>query len=309
MNPLFGISLKVLSTLVFAFMGAGVKTLTVRYPIGEVVFCRSFFAMIPLGIWLWWIGQWPGALRTKRPLGHIQRGVMGSIGMFLGFAGLSYLPLPDQTALGYTAPLLVVALAALIIGETVRIYRWSAVAIGFVGVIVMLAPQLSALSGGVLRDGATIGAAFTLASALCNAFSTIEVRKLVQMEEKTGTIVFWIMSMTTILGFCTIVLGWRAPDLTDAAIMVGMGIVGGLGQIFVTESYQHAETSLIAPFDYTSMIWAVMIGWFLFGDWPAANIFIGSAIVISAGIFVIWREHQLGLERKRQRQATSSKML
>lgn len=308
-NPLLGISLKVISTLVFAFMGAGVKYLTSRYPIGQIVFCRSFFAMIPLIAWLWWIGQWPGAVRTSRPLGHIQRGVTGSVGMFLGFAGLSYLPLPDQTALGYTAPLLVVALAALIIGETVRIYRWSAVAIGFIGVIVMLAPQLSALGGGALRDGATIGAAFTLSSALCNAFSTIEVRKLVQSEEKTGTIVFWMMSMTTVLGFFTIILGWKSPTTIDLAIMIGMGIMGGMGQILVTESYQHAETSLVAPFDYTSMIWAVIIGWFLFGDWPAPNIFIGSAIVIAAGIFVIWREHQLGLERKRARQAAPSKML
>jgi len=308
-NPLLGISLKVVSTLVFAFMGAGVKYLSERYPIGQIVFCRSFFAMIPLVIWLWWLGLWPSAIRTTRPFSHIRRGVTGSVGMFLGFAGLSYLPLPDQTALGYTAPLLVVALAALIIGETVRIYRWSAVAIGFVGVVVMLAPQLSALSSGVLRDGATIGAALTLGSALCNAFSTIEVRKLVQSEEKTGTIVFWVMSMTTVLGLCTIVLGWRAPGAADLAIMVGMGVMGGMGQILVTESYQHAETSLVAPFDYTSMIWAVIIGWFLFGDWPATNIFIGAGIVIAAGIFVIWREHRLGLERKRARQASPSKII
>ncbi len=309
MNPFFGIALKVASTLVFAFMAAGVKLLTARYPIGQVVFCRSFFAMIPLVVWLWWIGQWPGALRTSIPLQHIRRGLVGSCGMFMGFAGLSYLPLAEQTALGYTAPLLVVALAALFIGETVRIYRWSAVAIGFCGVLVMLVPQMSALSGGVLRDGATIGAALTLASALTNAIATIEVRKLVQAEEKTGTIVFWLMSMTTIFGLATIVFGWGAPDLKDAAIMVGIGVLGGMGQILVTESYQHAETSLIAPFDYTSMIWAVLIGWFIFGDWPTLYIFAGATIVIAAGIFVIWREHRLGLERKRARQAAPSKIL
>lgn len=308
-NPLLGITLKILSTVVFAFMGAGVKYLSARYPIGQIVFCRSFFSIIPLVIWLRWIGQWPSAVRTTRPWSHIQRGLIGSLGMFLGFAGLSYLPLPDQTALGYTAPLLVVALAALIIGETVRIYRWSAVAIGFVGVIVMLAPQLTSFNANMLRDGATIGAMLTLASAFCNAFATIEVRKLVQSEEKTGTIVFWLMSMTTILGLATIVFGWLKPTLLDAAIMITIGIMGGMGQILVTESYQHAETSLIAPFDYTSMIWAVLIGWFLFGDWPAINIFIGAFIVIGAGIFVIWREHALGLERKRARQAAPSKML
>ncbi|MET0606381.1 MAG: DMT family transporter, partial [Beijerinckiaceae bacterium] len=196
--------------------------------------------------------------------------------------------------------------AALIIGETVRIYRWSAVAIGFVGVIIMLIPQMSAVTSGVLRDGATIGAALTLASALTNATATIEVRKLVQAEERTGTIVFWLMSMTTLFGLATIVLGWHTPTLSDAAIMIGMGVLGGMGQILVTESYQHAETSLIAPFDYTSMIWAVLIGWVLFGDWPTAYIFVGAAIVTAAGMFVIWREHRLGIERKRARQATTS---
>jgi drug/metabolite transporter (DMT)-like permease len=308
-NPFFGIALKVASTLVFAFMAAGVKTLTSRYPIGQVVFCRSFFAIIPLAIWLWWIGLWPGALRTSIPFQHIRRGMIGSGGMFLGFTGLSYLPLAEATALGYTAPLLVVALAALLIGETVRVYRWSAVGVGFIGVIVMLLPQMSALRDGVLRDGASIGAAMTLTSALTNAIATVEVRKLVQAEEKTGTIVFWLMSMTTLLGLATIAFGWRMPTLTDAAIMVGVGIIGGVGQILVTESYQHAETSLVAPFDYASMIWAVIIGWFLFGDWPTAYIFGGAFIVIAAGMFVIWREHRLGLERKRTRQAAPSKML
>lgn len=309
MNPLFGISLKLLSTLVFAFMAACVKILSARYPIGQVVFSRSFFSIIPLAFWLWWIGQWPSALMTKIPLQHIRRGAIGSFGMFMGFSGLSYLPLPDATALGYIAPLMVVGLSALMIGETVRIYRWSAVVIGFVGVFIMLAPQMSAFRSGFLHDAAAIGAMMTLAAALCNAFATIEVRKLVQSEEKTGTIVFWIMSITTVLGLATIILGWPMPTLTDAAIMVMMGVMGGIGQILVTESYQHAETSLIAPFDYASMIWAVLIGWFLFGDWPTTNIFIGALIVTAAGMFVIWREHRLGLARRRVRQASSSKIL
>lgn len=309
MNPLYGVTLKIISTLVFAFMSAGVKSLTARYPIGEVVFARSFFSVIPLVGWLWWIGQFPGALRTKMPLQHINRCTIGGIGMFFGFTGLSYLPLPDATALSYTAPLLVVALAALFIGETVRIYRWSAVVVGLGGVLIMLAPQLSAFREGGLHNAAAIGAAFTLSAALTNATATIQVRKLVQSEEKTGTIVFWNMAVTTAFGFVTIVLGWTAPTLHDALLMVAVGICGGIGQILVTESYQHAETSLIAPFDYASMIWAVLIGWFIFGDWPSINIFIGAFIVTAAGIFVIWREHRLGLQRRRARQAAPPKVL
>jgi drug/metabolite transporter (DMT)-like permease len=117
------------------------------------------------------------------------------------------------------------------------------------------------------------------------------------------------MAVTTAFGFVTIVLGWTAPTLHDALLMVAVGICGGIGQILVTESYQHAETSLIAPFDYASMIWAVLIGWFIFGDWPSINIFIGAFIVTAAGIFVIWREHRLGLQRRRARQAAPPKVL
>ncbi|MGL4324019.1 MAG: DMT family transporter [Beijerinckiaceae bacterium] len=309
MNPLFGIALKVASTLAFAMMAACVRHLAQRYPVGEVVFARSFFALIPVISWLAWQGQFPAAIHTKNPWQHLRRGLIGSGGMFLGFLGLAYLPLPDATALGYAAPLMVVVLAAVIVKETVRIYRWTAVAIGFVGVLIMLTPHLKSLSGGLASSAAALGVSFTLASTFCNAFATIEVRRLVQLEEKTGTIVFWMMMTTTVFGLFTVIWGWPMPSWQDALLMLLMGILGGIGQILVTESYHHADTSLIAPFDYTSMIWATMIGWFLFGEWPQQTIIIGACIVIAAGLFVIWREHQLGIERKKARQAQAAKIL
>lgn len=308
-NPLFGIALKVASTLAFALMAACVRHLAQRYPVGEVVFARSFFAMIPVIAWLTWLGHFPEAIFTKHPGQHLRRTIIGSSGMFMGFLGLAYLPLPDATALGYAAPLMVVVLAALIVKETVRIYRWTAVAIGFAGVLIMLYPHIRALGGGAVGTVATIGVACTLASTVTNAIATIEVRRLVQLEEKTGTIVFWMMMSTTVLGFATLLFGWKMPTWQDAALMVLMGILGGIGQILVTESYHHADTSLIAPFDYTSMIWATMIGWFIFGEWPQQNVIVGAGVVIAAGLFVIWREHRLGIERKRARQAQPSKLL
>ncbi|MGL5733998.1 MAG: DMT family transporter [Beijerinckiaceae bacterium] len=309
MNPLFGIALKVASTLAFAMMAACVRHLAQRYPVGEVVFTRSFFALIPVIAWLAWQKKFPEDIFTRHPWQHFRRGLIGSCGMFLGFLGLAYLPLPDATALGYAAPLMVVVLAALVVKEVVRIYRWTAVAVGFIGVLVMLWPHLQSLRTGFASNAAALGVAFTLGSTLTNAFATVEVRRLVQLEERTGTIVFWMMMSTTVLGFLTLFWGWTWPTPQDAALMVLMGILGGIGQILVTESYHHADTSLIAPFDYTSMIWAVIIGWFLFGEWPAHNIIIGAAIVIAAGLFVIWREHRLGIERKKARQAQAAKIL
>ncbi len=142
LSPLYGITLKLISGIAFTAMSALIKALSVRYPVGQLVFFRAFFALVPLLVWLAWIGQLRD-IGTRNPLGHLKRGVIGSTGMFLGFAALGLMALPDVVAIGYAAPLIVVVLAAVILGETVRVYRWSAVAIGFIGVIFMLAPHLA----------------------------------------------------------------------------------------------------------------------------------------------------------------------
>lgn len=307
MSPLLGISLKLISALAFTLMSAGIKAVSARYPTGQIVFCRSFFALIPLIAWLAWRSEFPAALRTRNLRGHLKRGVMGSTGMFLGFAGLGFLPLPDAVALGYAGPLLVVVLAALILKERVRIYRWTAVTIGFLGVLLMLSPHLGndALARG-LDGGPAIGVALILAGAFFSAFASIEVR-LLTSTERTGAIVFYFMLMTAILGLCTSAFGWTIPTWQDALLLVTIGILGGFGQILIVQAYRYGDASLIAPFEYSTMLWAVAIGWFVFGDWPATVVFIGATVVVASGIYVILREQQLGLLKREQREASSSR--
>ncbi len=307
MSPLLGISLKLISALAFTLMSAGIKATAARYPTGELVFFRSFFALIPLLIWLAWRSELPSALKTRNLRGHMKRGVIGSTGMFCGFAALQFLPLSDAVALGYAAPLGVVVLAALVLKERVRIYRWSAVTIGFIGVLIMLSPHLTGgtLSQG-LQAGPALGAALGLAGAFCSAFASIEVRLLTKTEP-TGAIVFYFMLLTSALGLATAAFGWRMPDLPDAALMVAIGILGGLGQILLVQAYRFGDASLIAPFEYSTMIWAVIIGWFLFGEWPVNTILIGATIVIASGIYVILREQRLGLLKREQREVGSTR--
>ena len=300
LSPLLGISLKLISALAFTLMSASIKSISARYPTGEIVFVRSFFAMIPLLIWLAWRAELPAALKTSNLRGHIKRGIMGSTGMFCGFAALQFLPLSEAVAIGYAGPLAVVVLAALILKERVRIYRWSAVTIGFVGVLIMLSPHLGTGAHPV-GSNAAIGAALGLAGALCSAFASVEVR-LLTSTERTGAIVFYFMLLTCLLGLSTSILGWNMPDARDAMMMVLIGILGGLGQILIVQAYRYGDASLIAPFEYSTMLWAVAIGWFLFGEWPAVTILIGAFIVITSGIYVILREHQLGLARREQRE-------
>jgi drug/metabolite transporter (DMT)-like permease len=314
---LAGISLKIISTLAFTLMSACVKLIgqahpgdPLFYPVGQTVFCRSLFALIPVFLWLSWRGDLMSSFRGSRVRDHARRGFFGSVGMFSGFTALILLPLADATAISYAAPLFTVVLAALILKEQVRIYRWSAVAIGFVGVVVMLTPHWTAADTATeAGDMRLIGAGFGLLGAICAGFATIETRKLTE-KYATGTIVSYFMLLTTIVGLATMLLGWvntdfawKWPTLLDGVLLVTMGVMGGIGQITLTQSFRHADASIIAPFDYISMIWAIGVGWFLFGELPVAVVVIGAFIVVAAGIFVIWRERALGLDRSRQKES------
>ncbi len=315
-----GISLKLISTLAFTFMSACVKLIgsahpgdPLYYPVGQTVFCRSLFALIPVFIWLGWKGDLQAAFRTSSIRNHARRGFFGSIGMFSGFTGLLLLPLADATAISFAAPLFTVVLAAVILKERVRIYRWSAVVIGFAGVLIMLTPYFGTTVP--LGDMRVAGASFSMLGAVCAGFATIETRKLTQ-NESTGAIVSFFMVLTTLIGLSTIVLGWvhplfvwHVPTLRDASLLVMMGVMGGIGQITLTQSFRHADASLIAPFDYVSMVWAIGVGWFLFGELPENIVIAGACVVMAAGIFVIWRERQLGLDRRRQKESGPSRAL
>lgn len=300
MNALLGISLKIISTLAFTAMSTLIKLVGAGYPTGQVVFFRSFFALVPLLIWLASRNELIDAVRTTRFFGHLRRSLAGSMAMFCGFTALALLPLPDATAIGYATPLMTTALAALVLKEVVRVYRWSALGVGFVGMLIMMIPYFKAGGGGI-SGGQAVGAMFGLLGAFCGAVASVEIRRLAQIE-KTGAIVFYFSSTAALFGALTAVFGWRMPSLHDGAILVMAGIAGGVGQILLTSSYRFAPASVIAPFDYTSLIWALAVGFVVFADVPEPLVLVGATLVILAGLFVIWRERQLGLEDRRRRE-------
>ena len=317
-----GVTLKLTSVMFFAFMGGLIKYVCKDYPIGEVVFFRSFFALPALFVWLATQHQFPQALYTARPLGHFGRGTISAVGMISGFSALSLLPLPDATAFGFVTPLIVIVLAALILHEKIRGYRWSAVAVGFIGVIIMLSDHLG--DGAAGSSGQTeAGAAIALGGTLFAAAATIQTRRLTQTEN-TGAIVFYLFLFTSTLGAASyfladvrvygvggdplfIVQHWVLPTLFEGALLIAIGTFGGIGHILMTESYRHADASVVASFDYSAMLWALLIGYFAFGDRPTASVLLGAAIVICAGIFVIWREGALGLRRAERTVASSTR--
>ncbi len=299
-RPLRGILFKLVSVLVFIIMQSLIKTTTAHVPAGEVVFFRSAFAVPVIVAWLAWQGQLATGFRAKEPLGHIWRGLMGTIAMGLGFAGLGYLPLPEVTAISYASPMMVVILAAMFLGEQVRVFRMACVALGLVGVLIVLSPRLSLNASAGSREA--FGAMVVLGSAMFAALAQVFVRKLVLIES-TSAIVFYFSMTATVLSLATIPFGWVWPTGFEATLLVGCGILGGIGQIFLTSSYREADASLVAPFDYASMIFSLAIGYFIFAEVPTATMLTGAALVVTAGILIIWRERQLGLERARGRRA------
>jgi drug/metabolite transporter (DMT)-like permease len=288
---------KILSTACFAVMGACARWLGEFFPVGQVVFARSFFALVPVIIFYAWRRELRTAMVTSRPFGHMARGLTGVISMFFLFAALARLPIADVTAITFSTPLLIVALASLLLGERVRGYRWSAVILGLVGVLVILAPHLSVTQFAAMSDTATLGAVFAILNAVFAAGAYIQIRRLTS-SETTSSIVLYFSLISSLCGLATLPFGWLWPDLHQFGILFLMGFAGGIGQLFMTESYRYAQASLTAPFDYTSIIWAVMLGYVAFGEVPGPSVWAGSVVVIAAGLFVIWRERQLGLRRR-----------
>ena len=299
MNPLLGISLVLAATFVFTLMGALVRYLGQSVPLGEIVFMRSFFALIPLLAFLAWRQELTTALRANSPLSHISRSITGTVGMFLNFSALALLPLADATAISFAAPIFSVVLAALLLGEVVRIRRWTAVGVGFIGVLVMLSPYVGSAT---LGAGATLGAFLALAGAFVVAGAMTQVRHLARTET-TGSLVFYFSLVCCVFGLATLPWGWIMPTPREFALMVTMGLLGGIGQILITESYRHAPASVVAPFAYSAMIYSIVIGYLWFGEVPEAIVLAGAAIVIAAGLFVIWRERKLGLDRTEEKRA------
>jgi drug/metabolite transporter (DMT)-like permease len=298
MRTLKGILLKLASALLFAVMSSLIRGFGDTIPVGQVVFFRSAFAIVPVVVIYAARRELMTAVRTGRPFGHVGRGVISVFGMFLSFASLARLPLVDATAISFASPLITVALAALILKERVRIYRWSAVVIGFIGVIVMLAPYLEL--GHAAASGPAIGALFAISAALCNAGTVIQTRRLTD-SETTSAIVFYFSLFCAVAGALTLPFAWHPPTGNELVELIAIGVLGGVSHILLTESYRFAPASLLAPFDYTAMVWAFVLGYVMFGEKPTPLVLLGAVIIAAAGLFVIWRERRLGIERARAR--------
>jgi len=289
-----GILLKTLSTLAFTAMALGVRAAAQTVPVAEIVFFRSLIALGVLFIWLAVSGALSGALATKRPLGHLGRGLSGVAGMFANFTALALLPLADATAYFYAYPIFVTVIAGLFLRENVHVSRWLAVLIGFGGVLAMLSEHLGFAGG--FDEKARLGAEVALFGALCAALSIVQTRRLAQMET-TGAIVFYFTCLCVLFGGLVLALANFVPVLRAQTFvapegrawigLIAAGAMGGVAQILATSSYRYADASLLAAFDYLAMVWALLASFAVDGVFPSTPVLIGVGAITGAGLLAV----------------------
>ncbi|HYE50472.1 MAG TPA: DMT family transporter [Azospirillaceae bacterium] len=283
------IACSVSAILLFSTMNAAVKTLgEMGYPLSQIVFCRAFFALVAISPMIVRNGGL-ASLRTARPLGHAGRSLIGLTSMCLGFTAITLLPLANAVALGFTAPLFTTILGIPLLGERIRWRRAAAVLVGFAGVLVMVRPNFG--PGG---EFLSLGTGLALAGAFCAALAMISIRRLSSTEPST-TIVFYFMAAASLVSGAVLPFQFVMPDLTGALLLVAIGLIGGVAQVLLTTAYRNAPVAVVAPFDYTAMLWATGWGFVLWGHVPDRAVMVGAAIVVASGIYILYREVKLGV--------------
>lgn len=249
-------------------------------PVFEIIFFRNAFAFIPIGLYIARTAGW-SVLKTRRPLGHLTRSTIGLVGMGCGFASVQHLPLTDAVAFTFASPIFMTLLAAPILKEPIDPHRWAAVGLGFVGMLVMIRPDPSADN--------LVGVGLALVGALGAAGAMIAIREI-SATEPGPTIVFYFTLAGMVLGLASLPLGWRVPDLTTLGMLIAAGLIGGVGQLLLTEALRRAPVGVIAPFDYTQLVWASLIGFFAWGEVPRLATLTGVVLIAGAGGYMLYRE-------------------
>jgi len=276
-----GILSMLAAMVLMTVMNALAKHLAAHYPLTEVTFFRNLFALLPAAAMVAAAGG-RECLRTEHRLGHLWRAVVGLTSMVLLFWSYHLLPLADAMAISYAAPLFLTALSVPLLGERVGAYRWGAVAVGFAGVLVMVRP-----GAGVFEPGALVA----LAAAVAYALAMIAMRQLGRTERPVTT-VFYFTALSTLLSALALPFAWTTPTWPALGLMALMGLAGGGSQYFSTRAYALAPAVVIGPFSYSGLVWAMLLGWLVWGDVPGPAMLAGAGIVIASGLLILLREAQ-----------------
>ena len=276
-HPRLGISLRILAGVLSAGMFICVKAVGTNVPLGQTVFFRSFFAVIPLVLFLWFRDEFPHGLATSRPFQHLLRSSFGAIALFTSFAALAYLTLAEALLIAQLSPILMAVFAAILLSERTTIWRIAGVLVGFVGVIVLVWPELG---DGTQDSGRLWGIALALVSAVLSALALIMVRSL-NKTESPGAIAMYFVIASMVGALCTLPWGWITPDVPTTALLIGAGLFGGFGHIALTLSFRYAEASRLAPFEYIALLWPLLADLFIFRVSLSAGFILAAPLILA----------------------------
>jgi drug/metabolite transporter (DMT)-like permease len=279
------IGLRLTSVACFALMNAGIKLAEARGAgLGEILFFRQAGAAVVVTAV---IAAGPGlaSVRTRRFGAHVGRCALGLTGMAFTFAAILMLPLAEATIIGFTVPIFATILGALVLREPTGAWRWGAVLAGFAGVLIVVQP-------GPNSHFPLLGAACGLLAAFLTANITILLRTIGRTEAALTT-VFWFSVLSLVPLGIVYAFAARPHDALAWAILCGIGVAGGLAQIAMTTSLRLAPVGVVVPMDYSSLLWATLLGWLAFGTLPAAATWTGAPVIVAAGLVIVWREARL----------------
>lgn len=282
-RPMLGLTLYLGNLLLMIVISVLVKELSARYPLQQILFFRFSLALLPFAV-LAFLSSGPSLLKTRVPAIHALRSVSGvlSIGMF--FYALSAIPIAEATILAYSAPIFVTIMAVPFLGEKIGWQRTSAVVAGFAGMMIIVQPTTSTFGLGMLAG---------IGSAVFGAIVSICLRRLGETEPMEHIAVVYNGTGTIVWVTCCMLFGWVMPGLTDLVLLVLLGCVAMVQQYALTNSFRFGEASLLTPFEYTSLVFAAIAGYMIWGEVPDSTTWMGAIVVVASGLFVIHRETAL----------------
>lgn len=283
-RPLSGIAARLFSAVFLTAMFACVKLASSRgVHVLESVFYRQAMGvllMVPVAL----AGPGLRALKTRRPWTHASRMIVGMVAMTLNFLSFALLPIAEATAIGFMVPIVATLLSIFLLSESVGVHRWGAIAVGLIGVLVVIQPG----NGHIPPAGALVA----MCGVAMTAWVSILIRKLGATESPVTTMFWFSVSSMVPLGFAMLFVG-QAHDAQTWGIIGLMGLFGAAAQLGITWSLRLAPVSVVLPMDYSSLIWAAMLGWLIWQTWPVPATWIGAPLIIGSGLYIAWRENRL----------------
>lgn len=267
-----------------AVMNVFAKMLSETHHVIEIAFYRNLIATLPFLIWIFIFGRLDILRIKSKPMAIGARSVIGTVSLITTFAAFAAMPMADTTAFLFTASLFIPILGIIFLKEKVGPYRWGAVIIGFVGVMIMLSP-----TGNIN----TVGTILALSAAFMHAVLQTILRHLGKFE-KPETITFYFVLIGTIVAALPLPFIATPPTMEEIPLLFAVGLTGALAQFLLSIAFGNAPAAVVTVFNYSGIIWATLFGWFIWNDWPTLTIWIGGGIVIASNIFMVWRESQKG---------------